>query len=51
MPDIKDLAISTVMWHAYYGGIEPKSIIGGAIYDRKLKKAVSDKVTGHLDTA
>ena len=48
---IKDFAVSTVMWHQYYGGIEPKSLIGGATYNRKLKKAVSQKLTGHLDSA
>jgi len=48
---LKDVAISTVMWHAYYGGIEPKSVFGGAKYKRKLKKAVSDKVSGHRETA
>jgi ferredoxin len=47
---LKDFAISTVMWHKYYGGIEPKSEIGGVLYDRKLKKAVSQKVTGHLNS-
>ncbi len=47
---IKDFAVSSVMWHAYYGGVEPKSVIGGIAYDRKLKKAVSQKITGHLGT-
>jgi ferredoxin len=43
---IKDFAASTVMWHQYYAGIEPKSVIGGITYDRKLKKAVKDRKPG-----
>ena len=41
---IKDFAASFVMWHQYYGGIEPKSIIAGRAYHKKLKKAVSDMI-------
>jgi ferredoxin len=44
---IKDGVASLIMWHQYYGGIEPKSVIGGIAYDRKLKKAVNDLVKGH----
>ena len=35
----KDFVASTIMWHQYYGGIEPKSVYQGVVYDRKLKKA------------
>jgi hypothetical protein len=48
---LKDFAISTVMWHAYYGGVEPKSVIGGFTYGRKLKQAVRDKIRGHLEAS
>ena len=45
----KDAVASTVLWHKFYFGIEPTSIIGGIIYDRKLKKAVKEKIKGHKD--
>lgn len=44
---LKDGIASLVMWHQYYGGIEPASVIGGISYDRKLKKAVKEKIRGH----
>jgi len=46
---IKDFAASTVMWHQYYGGIEPKSVVQGFLYNRKLKRAVAEKLDGHKD--
>ncbi len=48
---VKDFILSGAMWHAYYGGVEPKSMISGFVYDRKLKKAVTDRITGHFDTS
>ncbi len=45
-----DFAKSSVMWHAYYGGVEPKSLIKGFLYDRKLKKAVAQELPGHAKT-
>jgi len=39
---IKDAAASFIMWHQYYGGIEPKSILQNFVYQRKLKKALRD---------
>ena len=48
MPEVKksemlrDFIASLVMWHQYYGGIEPKSVYQGIVYDRKLKKAVGE---------
>lgn len=47
---IKDAAMLASMFIKLYGGIEPKSIIGGRKYDRKLKKAVAQKITGHVDS-
>jgi hypothetical protein len=49
LDQVKDFAASTVMWHQYYGGIEPKSIIGGALYSRRLKKAVRDQIGGNRE--
>jgi len=49
MDKIKDFAGSIVMWHQYYGGIEPKSVIGGIIYEWKLKEAVNRKIKGHKE--
>lgn len=46
---IKDFAASTVMWHQYYGGIEPRSIIAGSAYERKLHKAVEQRLHGHSE--
>ena len=46
---IKDFAASTVMWHQYYGGIEPKSVVQGFLYNRKLKRAMAEKLDGHKD--
>ena len=46
-----DFARSSVMWHAYYGGVEPKSLVKGLLYDRRLKKAVASRITGHQDTS
>jgi hypothetical protein len=46
---IKDFAASTVMWHQYYGGIEPRSLVNGFLYGRKLKQAVVEKLQGHKE--
>jgi hypothetical protein len=39
----------SMLWvfHKWYFGFEPKSFIQGIIYDRKLKKAVKDRIKGH----
>jgi len=37
---LKDHVMLGAMWGAYYGGLEPKSVIGDFLYDRKLKKRV-----------
>ena len=37
---MKDSRASLILWHKYYFGIEPKSIIQGILYNRKLKKAL-----------
>ena len=37
----RDARQSATLWHKFYFGIEPKSIIQDRIYQRKLKKAAS----------
>jgi ferredoxin len=39
---LKDSLTSFVLWHRRYFGIEPRSILGGITYDRKLKKALRE---------
>lgn len=39
---LKDSLQSAWLWHRYYFGIEPRSIVQGLLYDRKLKKAVRE---------
>jgi ferredoxin len=39
---LKDSLQSTRLWHRYYFGIEPRSIVQGFLYHRKLKKAVGE---------
>ena len=46
---LADAWASTVLFHKFYFGVEPKSIIGGVAYDRKLKKAVRAKIRGHKE--
>jgi epoxyqueuosine reductase QueG len=48
---VKDTAASTLLWHKFYFGFEPKSMIQAFIYDRKLKKAVHDRIKGHAESA
>jgi len=40
---LSDILQSTVLWMRYYFGIEPRSIIKNWIYQRKLKRAMSEK--------
>jgi ferredoxin len=44
---VKDTAASTLLWHKFYFGFEPRSMIQAFIYDRKLKKAVRGRIKGH----
>ncbi|MBK5093615.1 MAG: hypothetical protein JJE48_08900 [Actinobacteria bacterium] len=39
---VKDSLQSFWLWHRYYFGSEPRSIIQGSLSDRKLKKAVEE---------
>ena len=39
----KDARASAALWHKYYFGIEPKSIVQGWRYRRKLQKALADR--------
>lgn len=48
---VKDFFISAVLYHKHFFGVEPKTMMQGAIYNRKLNKAVAQKITGHLATA
>jgi ferredoxin len=40
---LSDILQSTVLWMGYYFGIEPRSIFKNWIYQRKLKRAVSEE--------
>ncbi len=46
---IRDFAASTVMWHRWYGGVEPGAVLQGRRYARRLRDAVAQKVEGHKD--
>ena len=48
---IKDMIASTILFHKLYFGLEPKSMIQGFLYNRRLKKAVADRLEGHKDSA
>jgi hypothetical protein len=37
---VKDITDNLIMWHKYYGGLEPKTIYQSRIYDLKLKRAL-----------
>ena len=41
---VKDNLLASWQWPSLYGGIRPKSVYQGIVYDRKLKKAVKDKI-------
>jgi ferredoxin len=36
---VKDSIASLAQWYGHYFGFEPRSFVGGLVYDRKLKKA------------
>jgi len=40
---LSDILQSTALWMGYYFGIEPRSIIKNWIYQRKLKRAISEE--------
>lgn len=40
---LKDNLASAVLWHRYYFGLEPRSIVGNIIYQRKLKRALREQ--------
>jgi hypothetical protein len=48
---LKDALASAYLFHKRYFGLEPKSIIGGILYARRLKKALAERIEGHKDTA
>jgi len=39
------------LFHKWYFGFEPKSVIQDILYARKLKKAVAQRIRRHKDTA
>jgi hypothetical protein len=47
----KDALASAYIFQKRYFGLEPKSIIGGIRYGRRLKKAVASHIEGHKDAA
>lgn len=48
---IKDMVKSTILFHKLYFGLEPKSMIEGFLYSRRLKKAVADRLEVHKDSS
>jgi len=46
----RDAGASTVLWHRFYFGFEPRSMIQATIRDRRLKKAVRGRARGHEDS-
>jgi hypothetical protein len=42
-----DVTLSTLMWIGLYGGFEPRSVFGNLAYQRRLKKAVANRIAGH----
>jgi len=40
---------ATIQWPWFYFGFQPKSIYRGLVYDRKLKKAVRERLPGFKD--
>ena len=47
---LKNAVAFGIYWTKHYTGIEPKSIIKGMIYKRRLKKAIQDRVRGPADS-
>jgi len=47
----KDALAMAYVFHKWYFGFEPKSFINGRLYQRRLKKAVADRVKGYKNTA
>jgi hypothetical protein len=43
----KDAIVMSWIFHKWYWGFEPKSFIQGILYDRRLKKAVKERIKGH----
>ena len=48
---MKDAARLGYLFHKWYFGFEPKSVIQDILYARKLKKAVAQRIRRHKDTA
>jgi hypothetical protein len=48
---LRDALASAYIFQKRYFGLEPKSIIGGILYSRRLKKAVAEHIEGHRDSA
>ncbi len=48
---LRDALASAIIFHKRYFGLEPKSVINGIRYDRRLKKAVAERIEGHKDAA
>jgi hypothetical protein len=48
---LKDMAATVYLFNRLYFGVEPKAMIQGIRYDRRLKKAVADRLGGHKDSA
>lgn len=46
---LKDMVGASWLFNKLYFGIEPKAMVQGILYDRHLKKAVTDRIQGHKD--
>lgn len=46
---IKDNLLSFWQWPSLYGGVQPKSVWQGIVYDRKLKQAARDRIKGYKE--
>lgn len=45
-----DSTLSTLMWVGLYAGFEPRSVFGNMAYQRRLKKAVADRINGYKES-
>ncbi len=43
----KDMTLSTILYPAYFMGFDLKDTVNGFLYDRRLKRAVKNKISGH----
>ncbi|MFP4474019.1 MAG: hypothetical protein ACLFOY_00575 [Desulfatibacillaceae bacterium] len=44
-----DAAVSAMLWHKLYFGVEPRSLARGAMYRARLARAIRKRAPGHKD--